>query len=71
MKTFLKWPGGKEKELPVIRENIPVYTGRVVEPFVGGGAVYFDVENPSCCINDKSFELINFYNCIKRCNPIK
>ncbi len=63
MKTLLKWPGGKEKELPVIRKYIPDYTGRFVEPFVGGGAVFFDVSAPRCCINDKSGELINFYKC--------
>lgn len=65
MKTILKWPGGKEKELPIIRKYIPSYTGRFVEPFVGGGAVFFDTSAPVCCINDKSHELINLYNCIK------
>lgn len=65
MKTILKWPGGKEKELPVIRENIPPYSGRFIEPFVGGGAVFFDTENKNCYINDKSSELINLYNCIR------
>ena len=69
MKTILKWPGGKEKELPVIRENIPKYAGRYVEPFVGGGAVYFDTDNPNCCINDKSTELINLYQVIKTHDP--
>lgn len=68
MKTILKWPGGKERELPVIRENIPEYSGRFVEPFVGGGAVYFDVQDKKCCINDKSVELINLYNCAKSKN---
>lgn len=66
MKTILKWPGGKEKELPVIRKYMPSYTGRFVEPFVGGGAVYFDVTAHECCINDKSEELINLYNCAKQ-----
>lgn len=65
MKTILKWPGGKEKELPVIREYIPDYTGRFVEPFVGGGAVFFDTQNSQCIINDKSIELINLYQSIK------
>ena len=69
MKTILKWPGGKERELPVIRENIPAYSGRFVEPFVGGGAVFFDVDNADCCINDKSYELINLYNCTKHRDP--
>ena len=65
MKTILKWPGGKEKELPVIREYTPIYTGRFVDPFVGGGAVFFDTTASTCCINDKSTELINLYNCIR------
>lgn len=65
MKTILKWPGGKEKELPIIRKYIPQYTGRFVEPFVGGGAVFFDTTTPFCCINDKSDELINLYNCTR------
>lgn len=65
MKTFIKWPGGKERELPVIRKCIPVHSGRYVEPFVGGGAVFFDTDTKSCCINDKSEELINLYMCIR------
>ena len=68
MKTILKWPGGKERELPVIRKFIPEYSGRFVEPFVGGGAVFFDTVNAHCCINDKSDELINLYSCIKEQN---
>lgn len=66
MKTVLKWPGGKENELLTIREYIPNYNGRYVEPFVGGGAVFFDTTKKKCYINDKSVELINLYNCIKR-----
>ena len=65
MKTILKWPGGKEKELPVIKKYTPQYSGRFVEPFLGGGAVFFDTATQICCINDKSCELINLYNCIR------
>lgn len=65
MKPILKWTGGKERELPIIRENLPEYKGRYIEPFVGGGAVFFDIENHKSVINDKSKELINFYDCIK------
>ena len=68
MKTILKWPGGKEKELPVIRKYSPSYNGRFIEPFVGGGAVFFDTDTEKCCINDKSTELINLYNCAKEKN---
>lgn len=68
MKTILKWPGGKEKELPIIRKYSPIYTGRFIEPFVGGGAVFFDTNNENCYINDKSNELINLYKCAKEKN---
>lgn len=68
IKTILKWPGGKEKELPLIRQYTPQYTGRYIEPFVGGGAVFFDTNNANCYINDKASELINFYNCIRQKN---
>ncbi len=69
MKPLLKWPGGKERELQKIRENIPAFLGRFLEPFVGGGAVYFDLNFQSALINDKSSELINFYQCIKEKDP--
>lgn len=68
MKTILKWPGGKEKELPIIKKYVPLYSGRYIEPFVGGGALFFDTESKNCCINDKSEELINLYNCIRTYN---
>ncbi len=69
MKTILKWPGGKEKELPTIRKYIPACRGRYIEPFVGGGAVFFDMDTPRCCINDKSTELINLYTCAREKDP--
>lgn len=65
MKTLVKWAGGKEKELSIIKKNIPQYKGRYVEPFVGGGAVFFNINTLKCCINDKSHDLINFYLSIK------
>lgn len=68
MNPILKWPGGKEKELPLIRNNIPDYSGRYIEPFVGGGAVFFDIDKTQCYINDKSADLINVYNCAKTRN---
>ena len=65
MKTILKWPGGKEKELPIIRKFTPDYSGRFIEPFVGSGAAFFDTVTPVCCINDKAIELINLYRCVR------
>ena len=67
MKPFIKWAGGKEKELPIILENLPKKFERYIEPFVGGGAVYFALNKPNSIINDKSDELINLYNFITSC----
>lgn len=64
MNPIIKWAGGKEKELPYIKENLPEKINRYIEPFVGGGAVYFDLNIKDSIINDKSEELINLYRCI-------
>jgi DNA adenine methylase len=42
-RPFLKWAGGKTQLLPEIRARIPKSFGRYYEPFVGGGAVFFDL----------------------------
>ena len=34
MKPFIKWAGGKEKELSIIKENLPVKMNRYIEPFI-------------------------------------
>ena len=65
MNPIIKWAGGKEKELPYIKENLPNKIDRYIEPFVGGGAVFFDLNIKNSIINDKSEELINLYRCIK------
>lgn len=41
MNSFLRWPGGKRSLVPNIREAFGGPTGRYVEPFLGGGAVFF------------------------------
>ena len=65
MKPFVKWAGGKEKELPIIEKNMPSTIKRYIEPFVGGGAVYFNIFAEKSIINDKSDELISLYKYIK------
>lgn len=67
-KTFIKWAGGKEKELPIILKNIPSDFTRYIEPFVGGGAVYLNINCPVSVINDKSDELMLLYKMIKNHN---
>ena len=66
MNSPLKYPGGKNKELNYIIPNLPKQIDRFFEPFVGGGAVYFSINTENqMFINDKSHELINFYNAVR------
>jgi len=63
VKTLFKWPGGKGQELPQISPRIPDYQ-RFIEPFVGGGAVFFDQEPQQAVINDVNAVLIDAYQMI-------
>ena len=45
VKPLLKWAGGKRQLLPVLAEHYPPTFSRYVEPFVGSGAVFFDLLN--------------------------
>lgn len=65
MSPIVKWAGGKEQELKYILPNVPSHFVRFIEPFVGGGAVYFSMKNKDMLINDKSIELTSLYNNIK------
>lgn len=65
MSPVIKWAGGKEQELKYILPNVPSNFVRFIEPFVGGGAVYFSMKNKDMLINDKSIELTSLYNNIK------
>ncbi len=66
LKPFLKWPGGKTKELKVIIPNLPDNINNYYEPFIGGGAVYFAINGAKkYFINDKSKDLIDLYKNIK------
>lgn len=65
LSPVIKWAGGKEQELKYILPNVPDNFVRFIEPFVGGGAVYFSMKNKDMLINDKSAELTSLYNNIK------
>ena len=68
VKSFIKWAGGKEKELPIILSNLPDKFERYIEPFVGGGSVYLNINCDKSIINDKSDELILLCSMIKNNN---
>jgi DNA adenine methylase len=64
---FLKWVGGKRQLMPSIIALMPknMKDCTYVEPFVGGGAVLFNLQPKNAIINDSNSELINVYEVIK------
>ena len=63
---FIKWAGGKRQLLAQIRAKMPESFNNYYEPFVGGGAVIFDLLPTSAVINDINKALVNAYRQI--CN---
>ena len=68
LQPFTKWTGGKRQLLGELRSYMPETYGRYFEPFVGGGALFFDLAPEQAVINDFNEELINAYRQIKN-NP--
>ncbi len=66
MRPIIKWTGGKRKEISLFKKYYPDEYDTYVEPFVGGGATYFDLEYQGRnVISDNHEGLINFYKNIK------
>jgi DNA adenine methylase len=65
LRPILKWPGGKRQVLPAIRPFVPSTYRRYIEPFLGGGAVLFDLSPPRAIVNDVNAELISLYQTIR------
>ena len=64
LKPFLKWAGGKRQLLKHIRKLYPSDINTFYEPFLGGGAVFFDLKPQNYIISDSNPELINLYKMI-------
>lgn len=67
VKPYLKWAGGKRQLLPDIRRHMPDNLSRYTyyEPFVGAGAVLFDLQAHNAIINDFNEQLILTYQAIR------
>ena len=65
MKPMLKYRGGKAKEIPHIMEFVPRFSGRYVEPFLGGGALFFYLEPRRAILNDINSKLMDFYRGVR------
>jgi len=67
IKPFLKWAGGKRQLLAEIKKYLPsdINEYTYFEPFLGAGAVFFDLQHKKAVINDFNEQLIITYNAVK------
>ena len=65
MKPFVKWVGGKRQLIEELIKRMPKDYDNYYEPFVGGGALFFEVQPDKARINDFNICLINVYNQIR------
>lgn len=69
MQPLLKYRGGKRREIQYFRNLIPQNYTTYIEPFFGGGAVFFDQEPNQSIINDINEPLITFYQQVANLYP--
>lgn len=65
LKPFTKWTGGKRQLLDILVKNTPSKFDTYFEPFVGGGALFFELTPDKAVINDLNSDLILSYYAIK------
>lgn len=63
---ILKWAGGKRQLLYRLLPLVPEYTGKYIEPFVGGGAMFFALNPTRAVLADSNAELINLYKTVAK-----
>jgi len=66
-KPFLKWAGGKRQLLEHLRSRVPSH-GTYHEPFIGGGALFFDIDPDQAVLADFNNRLVRTYTAV-RDNP--
>lgn len=65
LKPFLKWAGGKRWLVEKHRDVFPSFSGKYVEPFLGGGSVFFYIAPEKSLISDVNGRLIECYKMMR------
>lgn len=61
MRPFLKWAGGKFRQVDQITNLFPKKVNRLVEPFIGAGAISLNTNYPSYLVNDVNYDVMSLY----------
>ena len=67
-RPFLKWAGGKSKLLPTLLEAIDysvLVDFKYCEPFLGGGALFFEILPTEALLRDANARLVNAYTIVR------
>ncbi len=62
---IVKWVGGKRQLMFELLKNMPKTYNRYFEPFIGGGALFFELQPDNAYISDMNEELINLYQVVR------
>ena len=62
---IVKWVGGKRQLMFELLKNMPKECNRYFEPFIGGGALFFELQPDNAYISDMNEELINLYKVVR------
>ena len=62
---IVKWVGGKRQLMFELLKNMPENYNRYFEPFIGGGALFFELQPENAYISDMNEELINLYSIVR------
>ena len=62
---IVKWVGGKRQLMFELLKNMPKSYNRYFEPFIGGGALFFELQPENAYISDMNEELINLYSIVR------
>ena len=65
MKPFLKWAGGKYRLVQLIKSTLP-QGNRLIEPFVGSGAIFLNTEYKEQLLADSNPDLISLFQLIQK-----
>ncbi len=64
-RPVIKWVGGKRQLINELKKRMPKNYNRYFEPFIGGGALFFELRPKNALINDYNPELTNLYKVLR------